>query len=157
MFPPSLQQTPLQGVFIPANSTINSIWCYSWVYLQDITLGQQLPPKIHQVMKHATLTTGCPLITIILYFIIFLPNACTYPVQLHHLTLFLNNLMLPCIYAGKSVTSQQAPKAASVTHAVLPHASLFPFLLGTPHYSQLQERDQDCLGTIYDTPSEIML
>lgn len=151
---------PLQGVFIPAISTIstiNSIWCCSRVYLQDITLGQQLPPKTHQVMKHATLTTGSPLITIILYFIIFLPNACAYPVQLHHLTPFLNNLMLPRIYTGKPVTSQQAPKAASVAHAVLPHASLFPCLLGTPHYTQLQETDPDCLGTIYDTPSEIML
>lgn len=84
-------------------------------------------------------------------------NPCPYPVQLHYLTPPLNNLVYHVIYPAKSITSQQAPKVPSVAHVVLPHASLFPVLLGTSDYTQLQETEQDCLGTIYDKPSEIML
>lgn len=57
----------------------------------------------------------------------------------------------------KARKSQQAPKVASVAQVALPHASLSPFLLGTTCYTQLQETDQDGLGTIYNTLSEIML
>ena len=88
---PSLQQMPVQGVFIAINSTINSIGSCSRVYVQDTTLGRLLPPKIQRVIKHATLTTGISLIliAIILYFIIYLINSCPYPVQLHYFTRFL--------------------------------------------------------------------
>lgn len=65
--------------------------------------------------------------------------------------------MSSCIYPEKFIMSQQASKVASLAHAVVPHAPISLSLLDTTCYTQLQEREQDFLGTIYDTPSEIML
>lgn len=144
---------PVQEVITAINSTINSILSCSLVYLHDITPGQQLPLKKNRwFMKNATPTSGIPLILIIiLYSIIFLTSPCPYQLHLHYWTPFLNNRMSPCISPEKFRMSQQASKVASLAHAVLPHAPVFLFLLGTSHYTQLQESDQDCLGTSYDT------
>lgn len=66
--------------------------------------------------------------------------------------------MSSCIYPEKFIMSQQASKVASLAHAVVPHAPISLSLLDTTCYTQLQEREQqDFLGTIYHTPSEIML